>query len=231
MEVVLRKMNEGDVVKRVMHTALLVFAGITALSGAIFWLVNWGEVFDKRGGEIIGGILAQLVTLIAFYAATHAQYFRAKEILRLPQGSYFVSPIAAQVIRLTGEISAIIGITGGLVSAIWMLFSNYWSPMGMFVPSGVDDVRFLAAVSAIVVGAFYGFLSILIAYFLAELVSVIFAIEANTRGSGVHRAMVESQGTVGSRAVSEAVPPKCPSCQGDVDPDWKWCQQCGDKLQ
>lgn len=182
----LQIISEGKFFRKTVAVALRVLAITVAFAGLVGWIVKWQFVFSLPVTGIIGGIIFQLLMVVAAYMVIHIILIRAGNIERLPESEYMVIPIVALCIKLLGEIYAsFLGITavaGGLY--IWMTGRNSGKDLlGVLAPlvPAAGDLSFIGGVKFILSGATMVFITLLVSYFLSEVVIVMVDIARNTR--------------------------------------------------
>lgn len=182
----LQIISEGKFFRRAVAVALRVLAIIIAFAGLVGWIIKWQFVFSLPVTGIIGGIIFQLLMVVAAYMVIHIILIRAGNIKRLPEAEYTVIPIVALCIKLLGEIYAsflaVTAVAGGLY--IWMTGRNAGKDLlGILAPlvPAVGDLSFIGGVKFILSGAAMAFVTLLVSYFLSEIVIVMVDIARNTR--------------------------------------------------
>jgi hypothetical protein len=117
---ILGKFGDGAFFRRFFSIFLYILGGIWCLGGLA------GAIFMADGylREAVGGFVAYIVflpvMLAGLYMAVHATFIRAGHVARLSGGAYAVVPIFSVLLKLAGELGAIIvlvmGVTGGLTA-------------------------------------------------------------------------------------------------------------------
>jgi hypothetical protein len=186
MKPVLQFISEGKFFRKTVAVALRILAITIAFASLVGWIVKWQFVFSLPVTGIIGGIIFQLLMAVAVYMVIHIALIRAGNIERLPEAEYTVIPIVALCLKLLGEIYAsflaVTAIAGGLY--IWMTNRNVGKDLlgvvAQMVPT-ISDLSFIGGVKFILSGATMAFISLLVSYFLSEMVIVMVDIARNTR--------------------------------------------------
>lgn len=194
MENMWRGFLEGTNFRFVIFWLLRVLAVLTAIFGAFFWIGTLIQILQRFSlGLFLGGFIFLGLYIIALFAVIQTMWKRARDIQDLPVGEFPIFAIYAAVVRLVGEISAIIlafigvggmfliwgagrlslDIIGFLIRPILPLFGPYslMDPIGTLTAGLV--VFTVYVVSAV--------LTLLGSYFLAELVILIKGIFHNTQ--------------------------------------------------
>lgn len=186
MKPVLQFISEGKFFRKTVAVALRALAIAIAFASLVGWIVKWKFVFSLPVAGIIGGIIFQLMMVVAVYMVVHVTLIRSNNIERLPEAEYTVIPIVSLCLKLFGEIYAsflvVTGVAGGLY--IWMTGRNAGRDMlGIIAPlvPAISDLTFIGGVKYILTGATMAFLVLLFSYFFSEAVIVMVDIARNTR--------------------------------------------------
>ncbi len=186
MKPVLQFISEGKFFRKSVAIALRVLAIAIAFASLVGWIVKWKFVFSLPVNGIIGGIIFQMLMIVAVYMVVHVMLIRAHNIERLPEAEYMVIPIVSVCLKLIGEMYAsflaVTAVAGGLY--IWMTGRNAGEDLlgitATLAPA-FHDLTFLGGVKYILTGATTGFVTLLFTYFLSEAVIVMVDIARNTR--------------------------------------------------
>jgi hypothetical protein len=174
------------VFKRVIAMALRVWAVVIALGAVLSGIVllrnlwNLGNLSSALAGIVTVGLL-----VVFIYMVTHTIWLRAGAIKALPDASYTVIPIVVVLLKLSGEVTAIVfGFYGALGMLTAWLLGGYggglpFGALGSFGYGFAGGGPFLGGVAALIFGATAGFLSLVIYYLLAELVGALADIATN----------------------------------------------------
>ncbi len=188
MKTVLQFISEGKILRKLVAIALRVLAISIAFTSLVGWIVKWKFVFSLPVNGIIGGIIFQLLMVVAVYMVVHVMLIRAHNIERLPESEYTVIPIVSLCLKLIGEMYAsflaVMAVAGGLY--IWMTGGDAGSDLLGFISPlvpAIQELTFIGGVKFILTGATMGFVTLLVAYFLSEAVIVMVDIARNTRFS------------------------------------------------
>jgi hypothetical protein len=186
MKQVLQFFSEGKIFRKLVAVALRGLAIAIAFAGLVGWIVKWKFVFSLPVTGIIGGIIFQLLMIVAVYTVVHVMLIRAHNIERLPESEYTVIPIVSLCLKLIGEMYAsflaVTAVAGGLY--IWTTGRDAGKDLLGIVASltpVVQDLSFIGGVKFILTGATMGFVTLLVAYFFSEAVIVMVDIARNTR--------------------------------------------------
>lgn len=186
MKPVLQFISEGQLFRNLVAIALRVLAIVLAFASLVGWIVKWKYVFGLPVTGIIGGIIFQLLMVVAVYMVVHVMLIRAHNIERLPESEYTVIPIVSLCLKLIGEMYTsfitVTAVAGGLY--IWMTGRDAGKDLlGILTPlaPAFHDLTFIGGVKYILTGATMGFVTLLVTYFLSETAIVMVDIARNTR--------------------------------------------------
>lgn len=159
---ILSKLSDGHMIKLGFRFFLGLFAVVSLLGGLYLGFQPLDAAVD------IWSILFFLSSAFTGWIVFQICWFRAGTIKDTPDSRFVVSAIFSVFIRTIGEITAtictVIGVMGGLIA----IFSDF----GRMIPGGPI---------AIIAGPVVGFLIISFFYFIAERLSALPAIAANTQ--------------------------------------------------
>jgi len=151
---ILRWLSEPANFNRIMAITFRAVAVLMIPLGLITFFKAGKTVFDLPASEILGGILFEMLYVVAIYGMVHVLYLRASDIDRLPAGKYNMFPLSALVIRAIGESYAayLIGVSAGGAMYIWFTAKSIRSildPLPTLVPmfggpNFIGGIQFLA---------------------------------------------------------------------------------------
>lgn len=182
----IQAISEGRVFQRIFALILRVVGVLTLLFLAYTWIRMWSLVFHLGSFfAVVGGIIFQGIFIIGAYMVLHAIFIRAGTLAKLPEGDFVVIPIMSVLLRLAGEIYASILATvavGGCILA-WFAGDRAMYLLstvsgGMPLPTGSG---FVGGLMLLIVGICAAFASLVIFYFLAELLVIFADIALNSR--------------------------------------------------
>jgi hypothetical protein len=194
---VLKHISEGRLFSRVFAIAIRIFAVLIALGGIVGWVQAWRMVGDLHGFGVLGGIVFQVVFLIAIYMVTHVLLIRASDIARLPMSEFTVIPIVSIFFRTLGEVYACLISALGAGGCVLILFAgdndlvyramrympgtSLVSELAFSFARGADS-SFIAANLFLLSSALSAFFALVFFYLLAEGTVVFVDIARNIRG-------------------------------------------------
>lgn len=160
---VLRYADQGTLFQRPLAYALWGFAALLVIVGLVRVLHNQIP-FVFRVAELVAALLAAQVLV-----------YRGIRLRSMPTSEFPVTPILAEVLRAIGGVFAVWLAIAGLVLGLYSLGGE----------PGISSTHPLVTMgpAAIIVGPFLGFLTLLVAHYLAEMSSAIVAIANNTSPS------------------------------------------------
>lgn len=188
MRKILNALSKGSVFRTAFMVIIGLLALVTAIGGLYIFIVTWGQVDDARGWGVLGIILFQFFFIFAIYAVVHILILRAWDVYLLPDAEFTVIPIVSMLIKLFGELFAVIltifSIAAGIL--IWMVGSGGLRyiqrnlGMGDFLHPLFGGGSFLYGVGVILGGILYAFVVLILTYFIAETIVVMVSIARNT---------------------------------------------------
>lgn len=171
---------------------LRIAALITAIGGAVFWILTWRVIAELerfyayyyRAGSRIApaGIMFQILMVVLIYCLVHTLLIRARTVEELQPTDYIIIPLFSVTLKLLGEISACLfifsGLAGGL--SIWIAGGNILGPLGISsISLGTND--FIGGLLTMLLGLLLAFASLVTFYYLSEVAIVLVDIATNTR--------------------------------------------------
>lgn len=187
MKPVLQVTSQGQLFSRVFAIILRILAVVAIIAGLVSWIAGWGVVFRLPAVGVIGGIIFQLIFVVAVYMVVHTLLIRAKEIAGLPEAEYVVIPILAIFFKLVGEVFAafVVPITVGGGILMWFAGAYALQLLGnitSFIPY-LGGASFVGGILLMVFGVLVSFLVLLYCYWLSEFTIVFVDIARNTRAT------------------------------------------------
>jgi hypothetical protein len=197
MQPVLNLISEGTLFTRIFATALRTLAVFLGIGALIAWLQIWRVVFYMQGVAILAGFICQLLSVVGVYMVVHTVWIRAGNIYAIGKSDFTVLPIVSIFLRMIGEVYACASVVLGLSGGIMLLFSGsdflyaypnipmlgigwqYSLLSGLF--GGNSASSFIAALIAVVSGAFGAIFWLGVSYFMSESLIVQVEIARNTR--------------------------------------------------
>jgi hypothetical protein len=185
-----RGFEEGRYFRVAFSLILRALAVLVALAGIVYWIGIWFSVIRRATvGLVVGWFLAELPYAIALFAVVWILWQRGGEIRRLPGGVFPSFDITALIVRLFGEISAVLLSLGGIAGMIliWAAGQQLLEPLRLFVRlSGryalyVPSNRFLVGLGYGVAGVVEAIVVLLLAYFVSEAILLLRGIMVNTQ--------------------------------------------------
>jgi hypothetical protein len=177
MESVLQLIAQGRFFRKAFAVILQALAVVVFIAGLVMWMSVWRFAAQAALATLLGIIIFQLLFVIALYMVAHTLFIRARDIAQLPDGDFYVIPIAAIALKLVGEIYAsfvaVMSVGGGIL--IWLM-RGYAFPLvrkaAPLVPHLGDGEGFMGGLLFMGGGLFAAFVVLVLCYFLAEAVVV-----------------------------------------------------------
>ena len=172
MRTVLNWLGEPRRFSRMVAITLRVLATLIVPFSLVTFFKAGKVIFDLPASGILGGIVFQLFFVLAIYAVVHCLFIRARNIDALPGGEYNMFPLAAILIRATGEALAafvsLVAVGGGVY--VWFTgkgVGTILNPPPKFLPL-FGDTSFMGGIEFMVGGVLSAILAVVVAYLAAE---------------------------------------------------------------
>jgi len=222
---VLRGLNNGKIIRLVAAMALRIQAVAAGLAG--IWLVimtlKTGFASYVPASFSFGAVIAAILLLVCFYAIAQVMWFRSNSILELEEGPFKVVPIISINLKCCGEVYATFLVTMGVASCLmaWLTGGSGFGFLNEFVPflrevGRLADNNFLTGLFLLFTMLAMAFTTILVFYFLAELVVVLVDIAL-----GVRRITPGAATSV----------PLCRTCNEELEAGSAFCTNCGTRAR
>ena len=192
---VLDSLTDSKILRISIGKALRIL-GIVSIVGGIYLIVDiLKQAFDLRTEGTIGGLVFAVMIAGAVLSIFQILFFRGKHIEDLQESELTIIPIFSILFKAVGEIygtfMAAIGV-GGCVY-IWLAKSDPMYLLGSverYLPTIPGESTFLGGIMFLVYALVWGFIALIVSYFLGEASIVLADIAGNgrhTRGAQ-HRA-------------------------------------------
>ena len=175
MESVLRLIAQGSFFRKAFAVILQVLAAVVSIAGLVEWMSVWRFAARAPFVVLVGIVIFQLLFVVALYMVAHTLFIRARDIAQLPEGEFYVIPIAAIALKLIGEIYAsfvaVMSVAGGIL--IWLMRGYAYSLVkkaAPFVPRLGNGEGFVGGLLFMGGGLFAAFVVLVVCYFLSEAV-------------------------------------------------------------
>ena len=177
----LTALEEGRSVRFGIFILMWIIAIAIVVAGIVSWVDFWNHVSGQDASGVIGVILYQLVFLVLLYFLFQILVIRASDVLNVEafESDFTVIPVMSVLIRAVGELLAIYCLFQGIG---WLIFAWFASAAPQIGLGAFDDLfiivniysgsGFKEGIIALVKGIIWGFASIVVAYFLAEVISL-----------------------------------------------------------
>jgi hypothetical protein len=177
MESVLYLIAQGSFFRKAFARVLQALAVVVFIAGLVEWMSVWRFAARAPFVVILGIVIFQLLFVIALYMVAHTLFIRARDIAQLPEGDFYVIPVAAIALKLIGEayasFVAVMSVAGGIL--IWLMRGYAFSLVKMaapFVPRLGNGAGFMGGLLFMGGGLLAAFVVLVVSYFLAEAVVV-----------------------------------------------------------
>jgi zinc-ribbon domain len=199
---ILSALSQGKVIRNSISIVLQLGAALVLL-GALLAMVQILKLSFQlqSAAATFGGVLFAILLAAALFGVSQVYLFRAQSVRELKDSPFTVIPIVSILFRAAGETYAIIAIGGGIGGCLFTWLSGS-SPaslvpnLGPYAPNlagaetgnGVflDGLLFFAGLAVM------AFISLVMAYALAEIVVVIVDIALNVRKIGSREMAIAS---------------------------------------
>jgi hypothetical protein len=175
MESVLGLIAQGSFFRKAFAGVLQALAVVVSIAGLVMWMSVWRFAARAPLVAFLGIVIFQLLFVVALYMVAHTLFIRARDITALPDGEFYVIPIAAIALKLIGEVYAsfvaVMAVAGGIL--VWLMRGYAFSVVKMaapFVPRLGNDEGFVGGLLFMGGGLFAAFVVLVVSYFLAEAV-------------------------------------------------------------
>lgn len=156
---------------------LRVAAAVAVLVSLAFTFAAGKVTFGLPTQTIMGGILFQILYILAIYSVVHAILIRARDIEQLPPSDFMVLSMGTVLLKLVGEVYAFFVALTAVGGGIFVWFTNksvasILNPMPWFypVPSGPN---FTGGLTIMLVGVLLATAVLIGFYMLSELLTVL----------------------------------------------------------
>jgi hypothetical protein len=175
----LRALNDGRVLRRATVIALRAFGILTLVLGVLSTLLALFAVirFNPTIATFIGTVVASVLWLGVIVGAWQVYEFHARQLDQLKPSRFTVIPIAAELLRVAGDLIAIVSAALGLMA----LLAVFGLASAGALAGGLPGLPIggVAAVGGGLQGLiscltfwFFGFCGLVFAYFMAESLEV-----------------------------------------------------------
>jgi hypothetical protein len=138
-------------------------------------------------GVFFAFLFAQLLAIPLFYVIINIFLTRSNLIIKLPlQTDYVVIPVAVQLVKMIGEVVAVVATVAGVFTTLAMLVAGSGNDgASMLEMIGVGRMGMMTGARfgyfAFIAGPVFGFLALVFFYSIAELVGALVDIARNTK--------------------------------------------------
>jgi len=168
---VLHLLGKPGFLNNLVAVMLRVLAAVVVLVSLAFIFTAGKVTFGLPTQTIMGGILFQILYILAIYCVVHAILIRARDIEQLPPTDFMVLSMGTVLLKLIGEVYAFFVALTALGGGIFVWFTNksvatIMSPIPWFypVPSGPN---FTGGLTIMLVGVLLA-TAVLIGFYMAS---------------------------------------------------------------
>ncbi|MEW6067998.1 MAG: hypothetical protein AB1610_06890 [Nitrospirota bacterium] len=177
MKHLLQLISQGAFFRKVFVTALRILSVVIGFAGITGFVYNWNFIAKLPASKILGGIIFQLLFVVAIYMVIHSILIRAKEITELSESEFTAVPIMPVGLKLLGEIYCCFVIPVAIGGGIFIWFAglsafNVLRKVAFIVPK-FTDASFTGGILYILYNLFFAFFVFVFLRFLSEMVIMI----------------------------------------------------------
>ena len=172
MRTVLNWLATPQHLNRMLAISLRVLATLIVPFSLVTFFKAGKLIFDLPASGILGGIIFQMLFVLAIYAVVHVLFIRARNIDALPGRDYNLFPLASILVRAAGEAIAafisLVAVGGGIY--VWFTgkgVGTILNPPPKFLPV-FGDTTFMGGIEFMVGGVLSAILLLVVAYLAAE---------------------------------------------------------------
>jgi len=181
----LRTIGRGDLFRSIVSIVLYVVALLVAILSLVGLVGAAGLAFELHGAAV--GLFFGVILLVASYAAVHTIWIRAGTVRDGPGGDYVVTPIAAVLMRLLGELYAvfagILSVGGALLALFGVRLARLTSDFAIGIPGSGSGTGIAGAAMILAWGWVSAFVALIVAYFVAESILVLADIAGSVKAT------------------------------------------------
>jgi len=177
MKTVLDWLNVPRNIYRVMAVTLRVTAVLLVPFSLVAFFKAGKAIFDLPASGILGGIVFQILFVLAIYCVVQILFVRARDVDVLPAARYYMFPLVTILLRAAGEAASIfiacIALGGGVY--VWFTarsISTVFNPPPNFLPL-FGDTTFMGGIEFIVGGLLSAIVLLIGAYLVAQAIGLV----------------------------------------------------------
>jgi hypothetical protein len=179
MRPVLDLLEQERFLRRAVATALKAGAALIILFSLVLFFNAGRLLFDLPPNGILGAVLFEAFFILAVYAAVHVLLIRARNIEQLAAGDYVALRMAPILLRAVAEAyAAFVGLVA-VGAGLFVWFTNLSVEKVLFpvvralFPSMRENASFMGGIEFMLSGILVAIGVLVIAYVLAEAVSLL----------------------------------------------------------
>lgn len=186
---------------RFFHRALALTVRALAALAVLFSLTPFFQagklIFDLPANGILGGVLFEILLVLAVYSVVHVLLIRAGDIDKLEPGEYYALRVAPLLARMVGEayscFVSLVAVGAGIF--VWFTGMSQAKVLNPFmlalIPSMRDNASFMGGIEFMLGGILVAIGALLLSYMLAEVLTWLVKLatrESMTATNGRHAA-------------------------------------------
>ncbi len=184
---VLDALERGVVIRTAVAVVVRV-AGVLMMLGGLVTTVLVGKYAFQAGDDAVtfAGLLVALIVFVGLLCVSQVYFYRAAAISRLPDSPFTVMPVVSILLRLAGEVYALLCVIGGVGGCLftWIVGlgpGRILREFGGFLPSADSGDGFLGGLMFLLYLSSVGCWVLISSYFFAEVTLVASDIATNVR--------------------------------------------------
>lgn len=184
MRPLLGLLAQGRFFSRVLAMAIRVGAALVVLFSLTTFFQAGKLTFELPAQGIPGGVLFEVLYVLAVYAVVHVMLIRARDVDQLAVSDFYALPLGAIVVRMLGEAYAAFVSLVAIGAGLFVWFTNQsvnrvLNPLvrGLF-PSMRDNPSFMGGIEFMVSGMLAGLGVLIGAYVVSELLALLARVAA-----------------------------------------------------
>lgn len=185
MRHVLQQLSQSVFFRKAFSLALRSLAFVIILAGLSGFVRIWNAFSGLPGSRILGGIIFEVLFVIALYMVVHTIFIRARQIAEIQVTEYAVTHVFSIFSKLAGEayaaFSTAVAVGGGIF--IWFAGAEARDTVSKVAPFIVKrgDASFAGGVEFMLGGILTGLFVLACSYLLSEFFAIGVSIARNAR--------------------------------------------------
>lgn len=189
MAPLLERLAQPAFLARLVAIILRIAAALIALLSLTIFFKVGKLTFELPTNRVLGGILFEVLFVMAIYATVHVLIIRARDIEMLKSSDTYAISITALLVKMAGEaycgFMLFMSLGGGLF--VWFTNQHLGNILGPVVralfPGANDDPTFMGGIQLMATGVLISVGALVFAYAAAQMLSLIVRPPARNGGS------------------------------------------------